>query len=94
MNKAVRKVSAGTKETPGKKREGRINDSLLGEKNGLARADKLENHKRQGISRIQLIRSLNSRQRNLDVACLERGNMFYKRNIFWKIVCKTVSVAQ
>lgn len=35
MNKAVRKVSAGTKETPGKKREGRINDSLLGEKNGL-----------------------------------------------------------
>lgn len=57
MKKAVRKASFGTEGTTKQKYEDRISDSLLVEKNGLARAEKLENHKSQGRPRIQLARS-------------------------------------
>ena len=39
MSKAVRKASFGTEGNTGQKYGGRISDSLLGEKNGLARAE-------------------------------------------------------
>lgn len=79
MIKAIRLASFGTKRTREEKCGGRISDSLLGEKNVLTRAERLKNHKSQGIPRIQLTRTSNARQKCLDMACLEGGNIFWKR---------------
>lgn len=91
MTKAIRLASFGTKGTREQKCRGRISDSLLGEKNGLARAERLKNHKSQGRPRIQLTRSLKCQAKEPRHGLpREREYILEKEVTEWKMVLSVI----